>query len=152
MLIGIGFSCRISYSSVSYLYVRLPGLGKGELFFLLSLTCNYVVSVRRGFLFLLVLIIGCVISLWLILCLPYNYNVSCKENILSTSDYSIIVILKIHSSDIRNYNITDTYVPQNNQAINEENCVKQKLPTEMKDQRDTLCFNLACNRCTLTIH
>ena len=31
--------------------VRLPRLGKIELFFLLSFTCNHVVSVMRGFLF-----------------------------------------------------------------------------------------------------
>ena len=66
------------YSFVSYLYVlavadQLPRLGKRELAFLLSFTCNYIVSVRRGFLFLLVLGIGCVILLWHSLCLPYNY-------------------------------------------------------------------------------
>ena len=42
---------------------RLPRFGKRELMFLLSFTCNYAVSVRRGFLFLLVLGIGCVILL-----------------------------------------------------------------------------------------
>ena len=35
-----------------------------ELIRLLSFTCNYVVSVQRGFLFLLVLGMGCVILLW----------------------------------------------------------------------------------------
>ena len=54
--------------------------------FLLSFTCNFVVSVKRGFLFLLALVIGCVILLWHTLCLPYNYmfihgkklgNISC---------------------------------------------------------------------------
>ena len=44
-----------------------------ELFFLLVFTCNYVVSLGRGNLFLLVLGIGCVILLWHSLCLPYNY-------------------------------------------------------------------------------
>ena len=40
---------------------QLPRLGKRELICLLSFTCtcNYVVSVRRGFLFLLVLGVGC---------------------------------------------------------------------------------------------
>ena len=37
------------------------------------LTCNYVASVRRGFLFLCVLGIGCVILLWHSLSLPFNY-------------------------------------------------------------------------------
>ena len=52
---------------------QLPRLGKRELLFLLSFTCIYVVSVRRGFLFLLVLGIGRVILLWHSLDLPYNY-------------------------------------------------------------------------------
>ena len=47
-------------------------VGKRELIFLLSFTCNYVVSVRRGFLFLLVLGIGCVILLGNSLALPYT--------------------------------------------------------------------------------
>ena len=45
-----------------------------ELIFLLSLT-YYVVSGRRGFLFFLVLGMGCVILLWHSLGLPYNYFV-----------------------------------------------------------------------------
>ena len=52
---------------------RLPRLGKRELFFLQSFTCNYVVSVSRGVLFLLVLEIGWVILLWYSLGLPYDY-------------------------------------------------------------------------------
>ena len=51
---------------VIYMYAvadQLPGLGKRELSCLLSLTCNYVVSVQRGFLFLLVLGTGCIILL-----------------------------------------------------------------------------------------
>ena len=51
---------------------QLPRLGKRELICLLSFTCNYVVSVLRGFLFLFVLGIGCVI-LFVPLGLPYDY-------------------------------------------------------------------------------
>ena len=40
---------------------------------LLPFTCNYVVSVRRGFLFLWVLGMGGVILLWHSLSVPYNY-------------------------------------------------------------------------------
>ena len=40
---------------------------------LLSITCYYAVSTRRGFLFLLVLRTGFVILLWHSLGLPYNY-------------------------------------------------------------------------------
>ena len=52
---------------------QLPQLGKRELICLLLFTCNYVVSVWRGFLFLLVLGMGYVILLWHSLSLPYNY-------------------------------------------------------------------------------
>ena len=50
--------------------------GKRELFFLLLFTCNYVVSDRRGFLFLWVLGMGYVILLWQSLSLPYNYLIT----------------------------------------------------------------------------
>ena len=52
---------------------KLPRLGKRELVCLLLFTCNYVVSVWRGFLFLWVLGMGCVVLLWHSLSLPYNY-------------------------------------------------------------------------------
>ena len=67
MLFGVDVSCRIMYSIISLIckLKRISYLGWGrELFFLLSFTCNYVVSDRRGFLFLLVLGMGCVILLW----------------------------------------------------------------------------------------
>ena len=78
MLIGVGVSCRISYSIVSYLYVSFSGLitsvGEERANFsalvYLYLICG---SVRLGFLILLVLGIGCVILLWHSLGLPYNY-------------------------------------------------------------------------------
>ena len=52
---------------------QLPRLRKRELICLLLFTCNYVVSVKRGFLLLLVLGMGYVILLWHSLRLPYNY-------------------------------------------------------------------------------
>ena len=52
---------------------QLPRLGKRELIDLLLFTCNYVVSVWRGFLFLRVLGMGYIILLWHSLSLPYNY-------------------------------------------------------------------------------
>ena len=52
---------------------QLPRLGMRELICLLLFTCNYVVSVWRGFLFLWVLGMGYVILLWHSLSLPYNY-------------------------------------------------------------------------------
>ena len=52
---------------------QLPRLGKRELFCLLLFTCNYVVSVLKGFLFLWVLGMGYVILLWHSLSLSINY-------------------------------------------------------------------------------
>ena len=52
---------------------HLPRLGKRELICLLLFTCDYVVFVWRGFLFLWVLGMGYVILLWHSLSLPYNY-------------------------------------------------------------------------------
>ena len=73
----VGVSCRTLYSFVVYLYVNDSGsitsVGKRELICLLLFTCNYVVSVWRGFLFLWVLGMGYVILLWHSLSLPYNY-------------------------------------------------------------------------------
>ena len=69
MLIEIGVSCRCKalYSGL------ITTVGEERYIFLLSFTCNYVVSVRRGFLFLLVLGTGCSILLSYSLDLPYNY-------------------------------------------------------------------------------
>ena len=66
------------YSFVVYLYVNGSGsitsVGEErELICLLLFTCNYVVSVWRGFPFLWVLGMGYVILLWHSLSLPYNY-------------------------------------------------------------------------------
>ena len=72
MFFEVGVSCRYLYSFIVYLK-QLPRLGKRELICLLLFTCNYVVSVWRGFLFLWVLGMGYVILLWHSLSLPYNY-------------------------------------------------------------------------------
>ena len=53
---------------------QLPRLGKRELICLLLFTCNYVVFVRRGFLFFWVLGMGYVILLWHSLSLPYYFS------------------------------------------------------------------------------
>ena len=53
---------------------QLPRLGKRELICLLLFTCNDVVFVWRGFLFLWVLGMGNVVLLWHSLSLPYNYK------------------------------------------------------------------------------
>ena len=62
---------------VVYLYVNGSGsiasVGGERAICLLLFTCNYVVSVWRGFLFLWVLGMGYVILLWHSLSIPYNY-------------------------------------------------------------------------------
>ena len=63
---------------------QLPRLGKRELICLLLFTCNYVVSVWRGFLFLWVLGTGYVFLVWHSLSLPYNYF-KCHANFIKTT-------------------------------------------------------------------
>ena len=66
---------------INFVVDQLSRLGKRELICLLLFTCNYVVSVWRGFLFLWVLGMGYVILLWHSLSLPYSYFVE-LENIM----------------------------------------------------------------------
>ena len=88
----VGVSCRILYSFVVYLYVsgmdQLPRLGMRELICLMLFTCNYMVSVRRGFLFLWVLGMGYAILLWHSLSLPYNYFVLLRHSLGLPFNYS----------------------------------------------------------------
>ena len=74
---------------------QLPRLGKRELICLLSFTCNYVVFVWRGFLFLWVLGMGYVILLWHSLNLPYNYFEYCSSVWSNTSSGNINRITKL---------------------------------------------------------
>ena len=80
------------YSFVVYLYVNGSGsiTSVGEerrLICLLLFTCNYVVSVWRGFLFLLVLGMGYVILLWHSLSLPYNVFHECIQLLVKKPSY-----------------------------------------------------------------
>ena len=63
---------------------QLLRLGKRELICLLLFTCNYVVSVWRGFLYLWVLGMGCVILLWHSLSLSYYYYAKMRMTTLET--------------------------------------------------------------------
>ena len=65
MSVGLYVSCGVSIASVW----ERAGLSP------LSFVCGCMVSVRRGFHFLLVLGMGCVILLWHSQGLPYNYFV-----------------------------------------------------------------------------
>ena len=73
------FYCFFSvFYCCCFLYVSCSGpitsVGdERELICMLSFTCNYAVSVRRGFLSLMVLGIGCVFLLWHSLGLPHNF-------------------------------------------------------------------------------
>ena len=76
---------------------QLPRLGKRELICLLLFTCNYVVSVWRGFLFLWVLGMGYVILLWHSLSLQYNYFVliaSVSGHYLSFTIQNVITLVQ----------------------------------------------------------
>ena len=68
---------------------QLPRLGKTELICLLLFTCNYVVFVRRGFLFLWVLGMGYVILLWHSLSLPYNYFIRFARVCSYVEDFNV---------------------------------------------------------------
>ena len=71
---------------------QLPRLEKRKLICLLLFTCNYVVSVWKGFLFLWVLGMGYVILLWHSLSLLYNYF---ETNAINT--YVAIVLNPINA-------------------------------------------------------
>ena len=49
MLFGVGVSCRISYSDISYLYVSFRGLMEERVIFSAIFCLYYVVALRRGF-------------------------------------------------------------------------------------------------------
>ena len=57
-------------------------------------TCNYVVSVWRGFLFLWVLGMGYTILLWHFMSLPYNYFDSYYCNVTQTSVNKLIFFFR----------------------------------------------------------
>ena len=83
MLFEVDVLCRI-FLPLLIIYMlsvadQLPRLRKRELICLLSFTCNYVVSVRKVFLFFLVLGMGCVILSWHSLGIPFNYN-ACQQS------------------------------------------------------------------------
>ena len=62
---------------------------------LLSFTCNYVVSVWRSFLFLLVLGMGCVILLWQTLGLPYNYFIEYLWHLMKCQNVIFTIELRL---------------------------------------------------------
>ena len=70
---------------------------------LLSFTCNYVFSVRRGFLFLLVLGMGCVILLWHSLGLPYN-SFDWTEAVPIVRPITISAYLNVNGSLVKRQN------------------------------------------------
>ena len=85
---------------------QLPRFGKRELICLLLFTCNYVVSVWRGFLFLWVLGMGYVILLWHSLSLPYNYfSHRTKKKYRSLTSLNVIMMSKTsHLTSLKRHN------------------------------------------------
>ena len=99
---------------------QLPRLGKRELICLLLFTCNYVVSVWRGFLFLWVLGMGYVILLWYSLSLPYNYfskelitHKMCNDNLFNVTDCMPIT----KPSMLDNYVVRGTFHRGNDSGV-----------------------------------
>ena len=86
---------------------QLPRLGKRELICLLLFTCNYVVFVRRGFLFLWVLGMGYVILLWHSLSLPYNYSTH---------------VIPLYFNKTNNIDLTYGYMESQVQALKYSQC------------------------------
>ena len=80
---GVGVSRHNLYSFVVYLYVNGSGsitsVGEERANLSAFVTCNFVVSVWRGLLFLCVLGMGYVILFWHTLSLPYIYFVLCSQ-------------------------------------------------------------------------
>ena len=87
---------------------QLPRLGKRELICLLSFTCNYVVFVWRGFLFLWVLGMGYVILLWHSLSLPYNYYTPIYAFLTGGAGFGKSVVIRaLYQSLYRILNLRD---------------------------------------------
>ena len=76
---------------------QLPRLEKRELIFLLLFTCNCVVSVWRGFLFLWVLGMGYVILLWHSLSLPFNYSagINARYIIIGITIFHVLCVVQV---------------------------------------------------------
>ena len=92
---------------------QLPRFGKRELVCLLLFTCNYVVSVWGGFLFLWVLGMGYVILLWHSLSLPYNYFVGLFGLKLMVPHVNIQIRVEIISSYFNDYMPNRKKIPFN---------------------------------------
>ena len=82
---------------------QLPRLGKRELICLLLFTCNYVVFVRRGFLFLWVLGMGYVILLWHSLSLPYNYFATELRPSINSRIRFLLHILRMNGQNLTKF-------------------------------------------------
>ena len=77
---------------------QLPRSGKRELICLLLYTCNYVVSVRRGFLFLVVFGMGCVIFMSHSLSLPYYY-LEVETAVVTQQTKGYVILRPVHVRD-----------------------------------------------------
>ena len=105
---------------------QLPRSGKRELICLLLFTCNYVVSVWRGFLFLWVLGMGYVILLWHSLS-HLQYNNFAREK-------KIFLLISLVSLNV------DSVPYSNIQVIDDYNFKMKGSPSPIHGMYDMCCF------------
>ena len=123
---------------------QLPRLGKRELICLLSFTCNYVVFVWRGFLFLGVLGMGYVILLWHSLSLPYNYFETTCTQPSATSNISTEPDLFYTTLSEHSYSSKEDTQPEENQddgTLQDSTCPEEE-DVEQIYYCDTVCPGL----------
>ena len=82
---------------------QLTRLGKRELICLLLFTCNYVVSVQRGILFLWELGMGYAVLLWHFLSLPYNSFLYFRN---FTPKFKFLVPLRLTTRNMQCFYVT----------------------------------------------
>ena len=95
-------------------------------------TCNYVVSVRRGFLFLFVLGMGCFLLLWHSLGLPYNYF---ERNNSSHPTIRFTAVVSKNKSLFR-HNVTSRLVLNGN-CLEESLKASRRIQTQHTAKRGT---------------
>ena len=104
---------------------QLPRSGKRELICLLLFTCNYVVSVWRGFLFLWVLGVGYFILLLHSLSLPYNYFA--HSHLEKAGEFNGQFTDKFTKTEYSQFPLSDRSVPFMEEIVVTKECVAKPL-------------------------
>ena len=120
---------------------QLPRLGKRELICLLLFTCNYVVFVWRGFLFLWVLGMGYVILLWHSLSLPYNYSRYLDDLLNIDNIHFEHMVHRIYPAELQlnKANASDTEAAFLDLNLSIHNDI---VSTKINDKRDDFNFDI----------